>query len=52
MEIALKKPQGPSDWLRLQRLYQRAFPRAERKPFAVIRRMYREKKADIWCVLA
>jgi len=52
MEIALKKPQSPSDWLRLQQLYRQAFPSRERKPFAVIRRMFREKKADIWCILA
>lgn len=51
MEIALQKPQGINDWLRLQRLYTHAFPRAERKPFAVIRRMFREKKSDIWCIL-
>lgn len=52
MEIALHKPQGPGDWLRLQRLYTNAFPRNERKPFAVIRRMFREGKGDIWCILA
>ena len=51
MEIALQKPNTASDWLRLQRLYRSAFPRDERKPFAVIRRMFREGKADIWCVL-
>ena len=52
MEIALQKPQGAGDWLRLQQLYVRAFPRDERKPFAVIRRMFREGKADIWCIVA
>ncbi len=52
MEIALQKPNSPSDWLRLRRLYRSAFPRNERKPFAVIRRMFREGKGDVWCVLA
>lgn len=52
MEIALQKPRGTAQWLRLQQLYIRSFPRAERKPFGVIRRMYREGKADIWCILA
>lgn len=52
MNIALQKPQGAADWLRLQQLYIHAFPRDERKPFPVIRRMFREGKADIWCILA
>ena len=52
MEIALQKPNSASDWLRLQRLYRSAFPRDERKPFATIRRMFREGKSDIWCVLS
>ena len=51
MEIVLHKPQGVGDWLRLQRLYVSAFPKDERKPFAVIRRMFREGKGDIWCIL-
>ena len=52
MEIVLQKPKGAARWLQLQQLYIRSFPRDERKPFAVIRRMYREGKADIWCILA
>ena len=52
MEIVLRKPQSPSDWLRVEQLYRKCFPREERKPFAVILRMYRESKADIWCILA
>lgn len=51
MEIAIKKPNTPSDWLRLQSLYRSAFPKDERKPFPIIRRMFREGKADIWCIL-
>ena len=52
MEIALHKPDGAADWLRLRKLYLGAFPASERKPFGVIRRMLREGKADIWCILA
>ena len=52
MEIVLQKPQGTADWLRLHQLYIHAFPSNERKPFPVIRRMFREGKADIWCILA
>lgn len=32
----------------MRRLYGRAFPRTERKPFAVIRRMWRAGKTDVW----
>ena len=52
MEIILQKPQNLSDWLRVERLYCTSFPRDERKPFGVICRMFREGKADIWCILA
>ena len=52
MEIVLQKPQGMHDWLRLQRLYVNAFPSAERKPFSRIRQMFREGKADVWCILS
>lgn len=36
------------DWWRVRRLYARAFPPEERKPFAVIRRMHRAGKTDVW----
>lgn len=52
MEIVLQKPQGLNDWLRLNRLYADAFPRSERKPFSRIRQMFREGKADVWCILS
>lgn len=51
MNIVLQKPQGLNDWLKLQRLYVNAFPSAERKPFSRIRQMFREGKADVWCIL-
>ena len=49
-EVLLRKPKGSLCWLRLFRLYREAFPAAERKPFAVIVRMYRQGKSDIWCL--
>lgn len=51
MEIVLHKPQSAGEWMRLFHLYRSAFPRAERKPFGTIRRLYSEGKADVWCVL-
>ena len=51
MEIVLQKPQGMHDWLRLRTLYHSAFPAEERKPFSRIRQMFREGKADVWCIL-
>lgn len=51
MDIVLQKPRNPLGWLRLNRLYVNAFPSAERKPFSRIRQMFREGKADVWCIL-
>lgn len=48
MQITLRAPQTPLDWLRIYRLYRRAFPREERKPFAMIRKMHREGRTDVW----
>ena len=48
--IMLCKPKGVSDWLRLWRLYMEAFPASERKPFAMIVKMYRAGKTDVWCL--
>lgn len=47
-EISITTPRGAAQWLRLYRLYHRAFPASERKPFAVIVKMYRKGKSDIW----
>ena len=49
-QLSLQKPNSAMDWLRLYRLYLSAFPREERKPFSIIRRMYREGNTDVWCV--
>lgn len=47
-EISLSRAKGPGDWLNVWWLYQRAFPRAERKPFGIMARMAREGKTDVW----
>lgn len=36
------------DWLRIRRLYARAFPATERKPFSMILSMRRRGKTDVW----
>ena len=41
-------PKKLTEILRLKALYKRAFPREERKPFSIIRRMQRLGKSDIW----
>lgn len=48
MSLTLRKPATPLDWLRIRLLYRRAFPRYERKPFAIIRRMHKEGRTDVW----
>lgn len=51
MEIRLDKPKRPWDWLSMHVLYLAAFPASERKPFAIIRRMYRQGRVDVWRIL-
>lgn len=41
-------PAGFLQWANIYRLYRRAFPRSERKPFAIIRKMHRKGVSDIW----
>lgn len=48
MPLTLRKPASHLDWLRIRLLYRQAFPRCERKPFSIIRRMYREGRTDVW----
>lgn len=38
-------------WAKLYLLYSSAFPAAERKPWSMIRKMYRDGKTDIWCLM-
>ena len=48
MHLTLRKPASHRDWLRIRLLYRQAFPRCERKPFSIIRRMCREGRTDVW----
>ncbi len=48
MQTTLRAPATPLDWLRIRLLYRRAFPREERKPFAMIRKMHRTGRTDVW----
>ena len=42
------KPRGLTQWAQVYKLYQRAFPASEKKPFSVILKKYKEGKTDIW----
>ena len=42
------KPKGIIQHMRLKRLYRRAFPIEERKPFSIIMKMQRLEKSDVW----
>ena len=48
MPLTLRAPANHLDWLRIRLLYRRAFPCYERKPFAIIRRMHKEGRTDVW----
>ena len=41
-------PRGLKQWAEVYRLYRRAFPASEKKPFPIILRKHREGKTDIW----
>lgn len=47
-DVALYHPATPLDWWQIYRLYRQAFPRSERKPFAIIRKMHREGRTIVW----
>ncbi len=47
-DVALYHPATPLDWWRIYCLYRRAFPREERKPFSMIRKMCREGRTIVW----
>ncbi len=51
MNIKLEKPQNSLHWLQIHGLYLTAFPAMERKPFAKIRKMYSQGRADVWRIL-
>ena len=48
MSLTLRAPASFLDWLHIRRLYRRAFPRSERKPFQMILRMQRAGRTDVW----
>ena len=48
MNLTLRAPSSPLDWLHIRLLYRQAFPRSERKPFKMIRRMHRAGRTDVW----
>ena len=41
-------PKGLKQWAEIYALYQKAFPKSEKKPFPIIYRKYREGKTHIW----
>ena len=41
-------PRGIAQWVDIYRLYQTAFPAAEKKPFSVILKMHRKGTSDVW----
>lgn len=41
-------PKGFLQWAEIFRLYHKAFPASEKKPFAMIRKMHRKGVTDIW----
>ena len=44
----LKKAVSRRDWKRIKKLYMSAFPKCERKPFAIIRYKQYKRAADVW----
>jgi len=46
--LTYSSPRGLRQWTQVYRLYQKAFPASEKKPFTMIRSMHKEKKSDVW----
>ena len=46
--LTLVRPTRIAQWMRIYRLYRKAFPVSERKPFSMIVRMARKGKTDVW----
>ena len=47
--MEVREPRGVIDYIKIKSLYKKAFPKCERKPFSVIKRMESSGKTDIWC---
>lgn len=43
-----RQPKTIKDFLEIKRLYRKAFPKCERKPFSLIMKWYKAGKSDIW----
>lgn len=48
MSFSVQRAAKPQQWFRIYRLYRRAFPKYERKPFGIILSMWRKGKTDVW----
>ena len=48
MLLTYASPRGVLQWVQVYRLYQKAFPASEKKPFTVIRKMQKKGVTDIW----
>jgi len=46
--LSYAKPKGILQWAEVYCLYQKAFPRSEKKPFSMIRKMHRKGATDVW----
>ena len=49
--VSLRAPAGLQQWAQLYRLYYRAFPRSERKPFSFMVKKHREGTFEMLCIL-
>lgn len=46
--LTFAAPRGLKQWADIYKLYQKAFPRAEKKPFWMIVKMHRKGASDVW----
>ena len=46
--LTYSAPKGLRQWAEIYCLYQKAFPKSEKKPFTMIRKMHRLGKSDVW----
>lgn len=46
--LIFSAPKGFKQWAEVYCLYQKAFPRSEKKPFSMIRSMHKKGNSDIW----
>ena len=46
--LTFAAPRGLRQWMEIYKLYQKAFPRAEKKPFSMILKMHRKGASDVW----